>query len=216
MTCPACTVQCTVYYTNYTKHIPPLFASLVKAYYIFSKFFLILTLEEQQVSDSLHPLAMTSRRMTSPYHTWWKITRLVYIFYIKIKQRFSCLFIPHCTVSNLCIPWNETARPCSQFLPSCSCMRAVYIFPGSVCLFVSSKIGRSILGIHKSLTDTWMWKMEDRTLLFCFWNSKDEQYHFWEYINRNQTFILDSHQPFICSACSVTLFRIRNFAVLIL
>ncbi len=25
------------------------------------------------------------------------------------------------------------------------------------------------------------------------------QLHFWEYINRNQTFILDSHRPFICS-----------------
>jgi hypothetical protein len=26
------------------------------------------------------------------------------------------------------------------------------------------------------------------------------QFHFWEYINQNQPFILDSHQPFICSA----------------
>ncbi len=26
------------------------------------------------------------------------------------------------------------------------------------------------------------------------------QFHFWEYIDWNQTFILDSHQPFICSA----------------
>jgi hypothetical protein len=25
------------------------------------------------------------------------------------------------------------------------------------------------------------------------------QFHFWEYINGNQTFILDSHRPFICS-----------------
>ncbi len=25
------------------------------------------------------------------------------------------------------------------------------------------------------------------------------QFHFWEYINRNQTFILRSHRPFICS-----------------
>ncbi len=24
-------------------------------------------------------------------------------------------------------------------------------------------------------------------------------FHFWEYINRNQTFVLDSHRPFICS-----------------
>jgi hypothetical protein len=25
-------------------------------------------------------------------------------------------------------------------------------------------------------------------------------FHFWEYVNQNQTFILDSHRPFICSA----------------
>jgi hypothetical protein len=47
---------------------------------------------------------------------------------------------------------------------------AIYIFPGP------------ILGMQKSLTDPWMW-----------------QFHFWEYINWNQSFILDSHRPFICS-----------------
>ncbi len=109
--------------------------------------------------------------------------------------------------------WNCVA---SFPIPTIMYLSAIYIFPGSVCLFVSSKIGRSILGIHKSLTDTWMWKMEDRTLFLCFGNSKDEQYHFWEYINRKQTFFLDSHRPFICSGCSVAWFRIRNFAVVIL
>jgi hypothetical protein len=40
----------------------------------------------------------------------------------------------------------------------------------------------------------------DRTLSFCFGNKEAAQFNFWEYINGNQTFILDSHQPFICSA----------------
>ncbi len=35
----------------------------------------------------------------------------------------------------------------------------VYIFPGSDCLFCCSQIFGLILGIYKSLTDTWMWKL---------------------------------------------------------
>ncbi len=36
----------------------------------------------------------------------------------------------------------------------------------------------------------------------CFENKEaahKAQFHLWEYINGNQTFILDAHQPFICS-----------------
>jgi hypothetical protein len=36
-----------------------------------------------------------------------------------------------------------------------------------------------------------------QNIIILFWK---EQFHFWEYINGNQTFILDSHRPFICSA----------------
>jgi hypothetical protein len=69
--------------------------------------------------------------------------------------------------------WNCTASfPILTFMY----LWAVYIFPGSLCLFGCSRLGRPILGIYKS------------------------QFHFWEYINRNQTLILDSHRPFICSA----------------
>jgi hypothetical protein len=33
-------------------------------------------------------------------------------------------------------------------------------------------------------------------IIILFWKY---QFHCWKYINGNQTFILDSHQPFICS-----------------
>ncbi len=45
--------------------------------------------------------------------------------------------------------------PISTFM--CRC--AIYIFPWSVCLFCCRKICGPILGIYKSLTDTWMWKL---------------------------------------------------------
>ncbi len=35
----------------------------------------------------------------------------------------------------------------------------IYIFPGSLCPFCCRKICGPILGLHKSLTDTWMWKL---------------------------------------------------------
>ncbi len=35
----------------------------------------------------------------------------------------------------------------------------IHIFPGSVCLFCCREICGPILGMYKSLTDTWMWKL---------------------------------------------------------
>ncbi len=37
-------------------------------------------------------------------------------------------------------------------------------------------------------------------------------FHFWEYINGNQTFILDSQWPFICSAAEKSSVTKRNAA----
>ncbi len=47
----------------------------------------------------------------------------------------------------------------SQFLHSYICERFIYIFPGPFCLFCCREICGLILGIYKSLTDTWMWKL---------------------------------------------------------
>ncbi len=56
--------------------------------------------------------------------------------------------------------WNCTASfpsPTFMYLWAIS-----LLFPGSICLLVCRKMDRQILGIYKSLTDTWMWKLGDR------------------------------------------------------
>jgi hypothetical protein len=45
--------------------------------------------------------------------------------------------------------------------------------------------------------------IERQNIIILFGNNVDAQLHFWEYINGNQTFILDSHRPFICSAHAI-------------
>ncbi len=81
-------------------------------------------------------------------------------------------------------------------IPTFMYLWAIYIFPESVCLFSCSKIGRPILGINKSLTDTWMWNWETEIVILSWqYCNETAQFHFWEHINRNQTFILNSHSP---------------------
>ncbi len=60
--------------------------------------------------------------------------------------------------SHLCIPRKGIARPKSQFPHSCVFERFIYSQDQST-YFPASRIGRPILGIYKSLTDTWMWKL---------------------------------------------------------
>ncbi len=92
----------------------------------------------------------------------WNFSLLTHSLYVGnhllLLQIRSALYWKY----NLCIPRNETARPCSQFLHSCCCEWFIYIFPGFVCLFGCSKIGKLILGIFKCshIHDCGNWEAE--------------------------------------------------------
>ncbi len=82
--------------------------------------------------------------------------------------RYKLLFCPALYQRyDLCIPWNETARPHSQFrVYLCAIYSTVYI-PRIICRFGCSKIGRPRLGIYKSLRlilEIWR---QNIIILFC-------------------------------------------------
>ncbi len=70
-------------------------------------------------------------------------------------------FHTHCKDTILKI-WNKYSqkRNCVASVPISTFMYlwAIYIFPRSICLFCCRQMCGPILGIYKSLTDTWMWK----------------------------------------------------------
>ncbi len=96
--------------------------------------------------------------------------------------------------------WSCTA---SFPIPTFMYIWAIYIFPGSVCIFGCSKIGKPILGIYtvnRSHIHEWGNYNYNYNYNSVLKITRPRSFNFWEYINRNQTFILDSHWPFIWNA----------------
>ncbi len=72
---------------------------------------------------------------------------------------------PHCkdTVPKIRKKYSQKRNcPASVPISTFMCLWAIYIFPRSVSLFCCRKICGPILGIHKSPTYTWMWKLGRR------------------------------------------------------
>ncbi len=70
-------------------------------------------------------------------------------FTFMYSQKWNCSFQNR--IITFCFPVPK--------IPTLIYLWEMYIFPGSVCLFCCREICGPILGIYKSLTDTWMWKL---------------------------------------------------------
>ena len=101
--------------------------------------------------------------------------------------------------SFLRIPRNQTARPRSRFLLSCIYERFLYSQDWSACLHCiwlqqNWQTDPGNICVNHECEN---WVTEHYN--FFVVNLWAMQFHFWEYISLNQTFILDSHRTFICS-----------------
>jgi hypothetical protein len=75
----------------------------------------------------------------------WKSNINVW-FPFTYSQKWNCYFQNR--IMMFCLP-----------VPTLIYLWEIYIFPGSVCRFCCREICEPILGIHKWLTDTWLWKL---------------------------------------------------------
>ncbi len=103
----------------------------------------------------------TVRVCTLQMKGWWESNRNVW-FPFRYSQKWNCYF--QIIIIMFCLQ-----------VPTLIYLWEIYIFPGSVWLFCCRKICGPILGIHKSLTDTWMWKLGLRPFI------PRKGIHIWDY-----------------------------------
>ncbi len=148
---------------------------------------------------SLYPYLAQSRLSTSKKNKishywifWYKSPDKASHWQFRLWQTFGHA----CTARKLpfmySFPGNCTASvPISTLM----CLWEIYIFPGLVHIFLCSRIVRLILEIYNSLTRYMSVGTGRQNIIILFWKW---QFHFWEYVNKNQPFTLGSHRPFIC------------------
>ncbi len=87
---------------------------------------------------SICPATLNMKGRWKPYINVW--------FLCMYSQKWNCYFRNR--IIMFCLPD-----------PTLIYQWGSYIFPGAVCLFFCREICGPILGIYKSLIDTWMWKL---------------------------------------------------------
>ncbi len=108
--------------------------------------------------------------------------------------------------------WELRGLSPNQFPHSWVCERFTVYIPRIYPHVSCSRIGRSIVGIYKSLTDTWMWKLamsNQRSFKIesfrfgAFVPKKIEYIHFWNKIlDRNKTFSISTRKFWAKTFCS--------------
>jgi hypothetical protein len=120
---------------------------------------------------------MSSSRDDLPYHLTTQSRGLAHIFpMLNLKITEVAPKLSHCKMKG---QWESNIKVWFPFMysqkwncyfqnriimfclpvPTLKYLWEIYIFPGYVCLFCCRKICVPILGIYKSLTDTWIWKL---------------------------------------------------------
>ncbi len=80
-------------------------------------------------------------------------------YHVCVSDTFPNVFLVY-TATKIPVMYSFSGN-CAASVPLSTfmCLWEFYILPGSVNIFSWTRIGRSIVGIHKSPTDTWMWKL---------------------------------------------------------